>query len=292
MAAGDLVTADWQAEWSGLLFDGAQGVTSPFRTSSIEGLADLAGLNTSDRPRLRRHGIIPGDDFVAEREITWGLRIESSTTESTLAACDLLRAATAPGAPESPLVFRIPGIGGGAKCQVMARCRKRSIPTGMAYRVGIVEAALAFIATDPRIYGPAQSQTTTLPSGGGGLDVPADVPFVIGTAVTGGSIMATNSGTFDSPFTARIDGPCVNPRLIDLTHDRFIQFNTSLDVGEWLDINSDQRTVLFGGTASRYSTIGPGSAWFDLPPGTSEITFRAATNTAATMTLSWRSAWV
>lgn len=293
MAAGDQVTEDWQAEWSGLLFDGAVDSTALYQLVSVDGLADMPDLVTADRERLRRHGIIPGDDFLTDRETVWRIRVEGDTLEETLAGVDDLRRATAPGLDEGPLVFQFPGVADGVKAQVSARCRKRSIPMDQLYRVGIVEVLLMFGATDPRLYEAAEhEEQTTLPTGGGGLDIPADVPFVLGAAATGGSILADNDGTFDTPLMARIDGPATNPRLIDVTHDRFLQFNLSLAAGEWLEIDSEARTVMLNGTASRYYTIAAGSTWFDLEPGTNEVTFRASTSSAATLTLSWRSAWV
>lgn len=292
MAVGDLVVQDWQAEWDGVLFDGATE-DSPIQIVSVEGLADMPELTTADRERLRRHGTIPGDDFLGPRSTTWTLRVEGDDDDTTRAACDALRGATIPGRDESPLVFQIPGVAGARKCRMMARCRRRSIPMEQLYRVGIVEAVLEFTATDPRLYGEDQRvETSSLPSAGGGLDVPAAVPFVIGTATTGGSIFAVNDGTFDTPLTARIDGPADNPRIIDVTNDRAIQFDLSLAAGEWLEIDTEARTVMLNGTTSRYYSIATGSEWFDLGKGTTEITFRASTSTAATLTLTWRSAWV
>lgn len=292
MATGDLVVMGWQAEWSGLLFDGATD-QSPYQLTAVEGLGDMPELRSADRSRLRRHGLIAGDDFVKGATSTWSIRIEGVDAASTYAAANALERATIPGRAEMPLVFWLPGIADDGKRRMGVRCRHRSIPKDNAYRVGIVEAQLQFDATDPRIYEDSMHvETASLPTAGGGLDVPTAVSWVIGTAVTGGSIFATNSGSFTTPLSARIDGPADNPRLIDVTNDRALQFNTSLAAGEFLTIDSDARTVLLNGSASRYYTIAAGSEWFDLDPGTTEITFRAATTTAAALTLQWRSAWV
>lgn len=285
MPAGDLITGDWQIEWGGILLGSAD-----FGITEVVGLADLPGVITADRDRLRSHGSIAGDDFLVGRTVEIGLRVEGTDPFANVA---LLAASTMPGSAESPLVFRIPGIAGGRKARLGARCRARSVPTGLEFVVGAIAARLQFFATDPRIYDAVDTVASVLlPSGGGGLDVDVVLPATLNAQTQSGAMFVANDGNFAAPWSARIDGPCLNPIIRNVTDGTFLGFTIDLAAGEWLDIDtSGARAVTLNGTTSRYYTIQPGSTWWDFAPGTTELAFRASTTTAAQLTVTSRSAW-
>ena len=69
--------------------------------------------------------------------------------------------------------------------------------------------------------------------------------------------------------------------------------NSTLQEGEFLVIDTDARSVLLQGTASRRSTMLPGSDWFALKPGATPVLFRARDYApAARLTAEWRDAWL
>ncbi len=289
MAAGDLITADWQMEWRGLLFG-----PNPYGITEVQGLADLPGLVTADRDRLRAHGQIAGDDFLTGRTVEVGFRIEGSSSADTFDQATALAAVTAPGEAESPLVFQIPGVAAGTKAYLNARVRARSLPIDRLYQVSVLGGRFQFYATDPRLYSLVQStQTVSLPTAGGGLPVEVDVPATLLAVADSGSILVQNNGNFRAPWSFRINGPAVNPTVRNVTEGLYLGFNITLAAGEYLDVATGptQRSVILNGSESRYYTLQAGSTWWDFRPGETEVAFRAATDTAATLTVYSRSAW-
>ena len=102
----------------------------------------------------------------------------------------------------------------------------------------------------------------------------------------------SNEGNFTANPTFTFAGPVTNPRVDNLTHDQSLSFTTTVADGDTLVVDTEQRTVLLNGTASRYSTLDFGSDWIEFQPGINEIRYQAATTTTTTMTTTWRSAWV
>jgi len=117
-------------------------------------------------------------------------------------------------------------------------------------------------------------------------------PFTFGAVSTGGALNLANNGNFFSNHPITIEGPVTNPRVESLTQGKTLAMDIVLGVGETLVLDAESRTVLLNGTASRYNTLTTESEWFDLQPGNNEVRFQAATPTAATMTITWRSSWV
>lgn len=289
MAAGDLVVADWQVEFRGMLCGGDQ----PAALARVEGLVDMPPVRSSDQILLRRHGAHPGDDYTDSRQIILSYELNAADNTTFAELVEELQRAYRPGGVEEPLVFRIPGVADGAKARVWCRPRRRVMPIDVAWYYRLPIAQIELVATDPLIYADALSQgSCSLPSAGGGLTFPLTFPRTYGAVSTGGTITAVNGGSFDTDVTFRIDGPAVNPRIESLTAGKTIAVNISLAAGEYLVIDTKARTVLLGGTTSRYSFLDTDSRWFSLAPGTNEISFRAATSTVATLTATWRSAWV
>lgn len=292
------ISQDWQLQYRDLLI----GPDSPYDAPVIDGLAAIPELRSNDRARLRRHGELAGDDFLGGRTLTLTLAFKdpADCTEATLDQVfgqnmHALRLAFRPGEAEEPLSLQIPGVAWGAPGPVRVNCRPRRMAATIDRRWGrrVPAFAVELHATDPRIYDDAeQTGLAALPSPSGGLTFPVTPPLVFGTVSTGGTILADNAGTFPTPVQFRIDGPVTNPRVENVTLGRALQLTYTLDASEHLLIDSDTRTVMLGGTASRYSALGEAPEWFDLAPGVNEIKFSALTATAGTLTASWRSAWI
>lgn len=284
------ITQDWQLEYNGLLL----GAGTNYRISSYEGLASIPDIRASDRTRLRRHGMLPGSDFLGGRSIVLNFIVLADTESEFSAAMQAFKLALMPCTDEMPLSFQIPAaVGAGGVKVANVRARRIAAPINRRWAVLAPEVAVEFFATDPRIYADTQQYlAASLPIAGGGATFNATFNWVFGTVTGAGSIQANNSGTFPTPVELVIAGPVTNPRIENLTQDKTLAFTLTLATGESLTVNTDTRTVMLNGTASRYSSLDSGSEWFDLQPGINEIRFAASTNTAATMTAYWRSAWV
>ena len=285
--SGELISSDWQAEFRGLLL----GTGTNYNIIAISGLGDQPALVTSDRERLRRDGLIAGDDFLQGRSVLLELEIVETASTTFDDALDALMTATAPGQAEQPFVFKIPGIAGGSAARINARPRKRSVPVNMAFHNKLAGVVVELEATDPRIYADvASSEFTTLPSAGGGLNFDLTFPISFGAVSVGGTITAVNAGTYSTPVVFRVQGPCTNPRIENTTTSQTMAIAIDLSANEFLLIDTETRSVLLNGTASRFSLFS--GQWWNLDPGTSSVNFRASTDSNATMSMSWRSSWV
>jgi hypothetical protein len=281
--------SDWQLQYGSLLI----GDGTAFEIDNIQGLADQPDLRTSDRTRLRRHGMLPGDDFLGGRSVIVQLEVFGQDDATFQANLNTLKAAFTPGSAEQVAQFQVPGIcAAGSPRQFSARPRKLALPIEQRFLYRQPIATVELFATDPRIYDATQqTQTVGLPSAGGGLTFNATFNLVFGAVSTGGTINAVNAGNFAAPWTARIDGPCTNPSIQNVGTGETLGFTISLALGESLYIDTDARTVLLGNTANRYNTLTT-AQWFDLAPGTTQLNFRAVTGTSAQLTANWRSAWL
>jgi Phage tail protein len=282
------VANDWEMAYGSLLI--ADG--SAFSIKDIDGLADQPDLRTSDRTRLRRHGMLPGDDFLAGRSVVVDVEIFGADDATFASAVGTLKQALSPGSDEAPLTFKVPGVAGGGIRRLNGRPRKLALPVEEKFFYRQPIASVEFFATDPRLYDDAQqSQAVGLAAGVAGHTWNNTWNWSWGGASTSTSIFAVNAGTFATPFVVRFDGPVTNPSIENVATGEKLAMTLTLGVGEWLDIDTDARTVLLGGTASRFSNLTQAN-WFDLKPGTTELRFGGTTAGSPQMTATWRSAWL
>ncbi len=83
MAAGDLVVANGQYEFNGLLF----GSATSFITTKVDGLLGMPSTDVSDIDRLLEHGSIPGAIRIQKRTVSIDMSIIGTplgTTETNL----------------------------------------------------------------------------------------------------------------------------------------------------------------------------------------------------------------
>ena len=289
MAAGDLITTDWEMEYNGLLMGGE----TDYNIRAISGLLDMPDIVSADQSRLRRHGLRAGDDFLQGRAVTITLEVYGSTAPLFASAVQALKLAFRPGQAEIPLVFQIPAICNGVKFQVNARPRRVSWPVNMEHFFRKPELVVEFYATDPRLYAAAVGQNSaSLPTAGGGLSFNATPDFSFGATSTGGELTLTNNGTFSTPVVFRIHRPVQTPTLIHNGLGGELELGITVANGDFLVLDSASRTVLLNGTADRYYTLAADSVWFDLEPGDNYISFRGATTDVGSITATYRSAWV
>ena len=289
MAAGDLITADYEMEFRGLLMGG----TTDYSITGIDGLLGLPDIVSADQGRLRRHGLRAGDDFLQGRSVVVAMEVYASTEAGYTTAIQELKEALRPGVAEVPLVFRLPSVAGGSPFRVDARVRRVSWPVTLGHFFRRDEITVEFYSTDPRLYANSLStDSATLPTAGGGLSFDATPDFSFGATSTGGELSLTNSGAWQTPVVFRIDGPVQTPRIIHNGLDKELELDLTVATGDYVLLDSESRTVLLNGTASRYSSLDSSSEWFDLEPGLNQISFRGATTAAGSIAATWRDAWV
>lgn len=288
MAVGDLVTEDWGFEYRGFAFGG----TSDFLIApGVTGLADNPDVATSDRRRLRRHGLHPGDDWLLGREIIIPVEItadDTTTWESNLSAIKQAMNVD-PDAGEDALVFQVPGVAGGGKRLVYARPRGYTVPVDLNYYYEIPIVTLRFETTSPDILDSTATTVTSpiLTGGSSGASWSFTWPLTWGTLFTT-SFFTTNTGTRAAEWTATIPGPVTNPYLTHVGQGRTLEFTIDIPAGNTLTVDSATRTVLLDGSANRYSTLT--GTWWTLTPGSNELSYGADAGTS-TVEIVYRSTW-
>lgn len=286
MAAGDLITRDWQCELNGLLL----GEGTPYGVLSLDGLDDLPEVRSFDDPRAGDHGAYRGTDLAGVRVVTVELDIVATPTVAFSDAVNALQAATVVQSAETPFAWQRPGR---PKQQVFARPRRRALPDDLAFQMGFGRATVQLLATDPRVYAQAISTGQTgLPSAAGGRTYPRTYPLTYGAVSSANSILAVNAGNFAALPVLLITGPVDTPTVLHTTSGRFLKFALQLTAGDTLTVDLDAKSVLLNGTASRRTALTADSSWWELAPGDNTVQYTAAATTASTLTVTWRSAWL
>jgi hypothetical protein len=153
-------------------------------------------------------------------------------------------------------------------------------------------------AADPRRYGTTlQTGTTGLPATTGGLTFPVTFPVAFSAVTVSGQINAVNSGSLDTRPIITIAGPVVAPTVSALYPDgtvRQLAYSLDLASGDSLVIDTDAHTVVLNGGVSRRRFMTVSAGWPTIPAGsTVNYQFQSSTyNASATLTATWRSAWM
>ena len=289
MAAGDLITMDYQYEWGQTLLFG-DGTT--IDVDEIDGLDDLPAIATSDTSRDADWGSDAGNDMPRDRSVTISGEFVAGTDAELAATLDALRDGFLGNDDVKAFVWRHPGEG---KRLIWARCRRRSIPTTLRRALRFPVWGVQLVAVDPRIYSAVEySVSTSRTTAGSGFTPPFTPPFTLG-ASTAGTVRVTNAGSVDAPWTGRLNGPLTNPVITNRTTGERLAFTANgglvLGAGEYVAIDSAARSVLLAGTASRRSQLSLDSRWWSLPPGDTDIELTADAGTG-TLSVSSRSAWL
>jgi hypothetical protein len=297
MASGDLITADYMCHYGGELLSGG-GVAIGQGTNGVEIVRidpwSNAPIRSSDINRPLADGQFPGEDYNAGRFIVIDFELWGSTDAELADNWEKVLQFTRRRRDERDLVFRIPGWDDDFYC--LARPRAR---TGLVYDTPTIvgrraTGSVQFYATDPRLYGNTlQLQQGGLAVASGGLTFNATANFVFGSSGSSGILDCTNEGIYPSFANFVITGPVTNPSIENqsLSTIKTLEFIGTVNTGETLEINSQDRTVLLNGTASRYSWLDDPTQWFRLQNGSNDIVFRGTSAGSPTLDVEWRDAW-
>lgn len=273
-----------QIQWGELLF----GPGTQYAVTTISGLDDLPDIRTEDVARPGQHGDYTGPDYTEARTIQLGLGLRGDDPDDLRALSIALRNATQPQAQPAPLQFLDQGV------LVYGKVRKRSIPYDAEYLWRLGDAALEIYCADPYLYGlDEQSVSTTAYSPAAGRTYPLVFPRAYGSAGTSGRVTAVNNGAATAFPVLRLDGPVANPSIEQVTTGSTLTLDASLQVGEFLLIDTRSRAVLLMGTSPRRSWVRGGSTWPLLKPGSNEIAYRGsalpgAPGQSSLLTVTWR----
>lgn len=289
MAAGDLITTEWQLEWRGMMLGYP---ASSVAVTDLSGWLSRPTLRSQSSNRPGRHGTRAGQQRAAGRLVEVELTVIDDDVD---ALRDLREACYVDEAPaEEPLVI---WAGTDEPQMVTARIERMDIPTDHEFSVGHHRATIQWAASDPRRYGlAAQSAMVGLPSPPvDGLEWPAEFPLDFGMGRSAGEALAANDGDAASWPVLTVTGPAPGPIIREVGGPGLLVFAPSYTVSstQQMVIDTDARTVMVGGVSRRDQLVT--AQWFPLPrKSVTRVGFDAAGaySPAAHLTVSWRSAWM
>lgn len=178
--------------------------------------------------------------------------------------------------------------------QVFGRPRPFSFNPEMLVNVGYVVAVAGFHLSDALHYDvtPKQINLQMIRQNvGGGFRVPFTVPILTdpGNSRNG---FATNLGSASAPFTARVNGPVVNPVVSGPGWDLVLDY-TILE-GDWVEVDTRRHTVTSQSGANLSGSLARGSRLSSarLKPGRNEIQFEGTDSTGiSNVSITWFDAY-
>lgn len=283
--------ADGQMDLNGLLIgkdtcfnwtaDGPRWWPAP----DVRALGDLARYGTD--------GVTPGRDLFGTQAMTVQVMILGDDDVDLGVKVDAWKAATA-----RTTTGTVPVRGNflGQTRLRYGRFRKAGdAELAQGFHVSAMKGAAQFVSFDPwTLSDTEENAATTRVMGGSGFTPPFLVPFTLGAA-TSGTLSVVNAGNTAAPWRAHLTGPILNPVIHDLTSGRVLDFRANggltLATGEYVDLDSSDRSVLFMGTADRRTLLAAQSRWWLFEPGTTLVQLTAESGDGE-LTVYWRSAYL
>lgn len=291
MAIGVLdVDHSWDID--GLLVGNATGAV--WKHVETKGL-DLPSYRISDQARPQGHGLFfLGPDYMDGRLVQQTIAMEGVYGATYQDAMDLVKQKMSPRSTEMLLRWR---YNQDPTRRLKVRPRRCEFSLDELTYHGLLVAHLEFMAADPLIYDDVETITTLNPSSTtGGLGFPHGFPHGFGST-TSTQQTVTNLGTAPTSIYGRVTasgGGISRWQLENLTTGFLWSMTITLNAGDFIDFDFNDRTVLLGGTASRSINVDrPGSTWWSLAPGDNVVSFKVDSvgGGTATVDLKDRSAW-
>lgn len=271
MALGDLLEANYDAEWQGFLFGSRVGLDLLW--SDTDGLAglDLPEWRNSDQP-ADGDGDMPGAERYEARIIdARGVQVFGRDTLDDLRDAMLRRTDD-----DSGIAFR--HMGPHPSIDKLAWVRPRAMRYVENQQSAINEAFvvdLTWKATDPRLY--SLTETTT--------------NYASATTHT-----IPNAGNVTAPFRLEVDGPCTGPRIRRADDSSLLVDFDGLTIpsGKTLVYSVRKRYALLDGVSKIGYAIDAASrpaSWWGIPPGGEGVAFAVDSGSTVARIYS-RSAWL
>lgn len=258
-----------QGEFNGWLF----GRTTVYRlTGDLKGWRDRPPNEAQDVPDPDSHGALSVRPLLARRTITFTGAIRAPREEIEAAVNALEQALPVlEDETELPLVFNDLGT----PFLVEGKINDVALPVDKQLRMGLGKLVLQWTCTDPRRYN-LDRTAINLP-----LGVPTALP---------------NAGNASTWPIIRIDGPVVNPVVVNATMGRQLSFNLTVLDGQRLTIDPKRRVAYItpGDTIVTGKLVGtsvPIRA-FVLGRGNNQATFTATSGGSIDAVALYRDAWL
>lgn len=290
MVAPTLNVEEYQYSDTGLVIN-ANNVALPFfDITSVQGL-DSAPPRTSMTDHEGFDGGFVDSLFESIRTVVVEGVIYASTTNMET-YLDSLKANFAQDNTNKPFYFQTDA----GQRMVFGKAQGLRYNKDQLRRLGMCNAQVQILCEDPRIYTPGlvTGQVALLSGSISGRGYNKSFNFGYGAPVTQGNLNILLAGNRTSPGTLRIDGPVVNPSIInDTTGDEF-DFNITLNTGDYITVNLANRSVTLNGSQNIRSSMTITGHWFLFQPGNNSFRIlgtQSPPTPAALLTASAYSAW-
>lgn len=168
-------------------------------------------------------------------------------------------------------VLESPELGGGKQSEVIIVAR----PLVNADRLnGVLDFDIQFRAPDPRKYSvdPTVSNSYLISGEDGGRVYNLVYNRVYGGEQDQSTALVTNTGDYDTYGVIRLHGPIDDPGAYHLDSARHISFpGVRLTVGEYIDINLQEKTIISESGISLRDRMSDDSRWFKFEVGDNRI---------------------
>lgn len=234
---------------------------------------------------VRRSGFTAGDSFSEGRVMTLTVIVSSQNPTQHSLDCDTLIGSFS----RKPTMFQVSESGRTRWCSVQRSAE--IIPNHLT--ASDTEFTVQVTSKDWRKFGGQLTSATGLPSSSGGYSYPLKYPFKIPAIVNAGQATLTNLGNETGPVWARIDGPCTGPviRHVGSGAQLILSSALTLNVGEFLLIDMEKRSILANGQASRSAFL-TSRGWSGFEPGPNTWQFTASSyNSASLLTVTANPSW-
>lgn len=275
-----------------LLFGQDDASVCEFYVTSLDGW-DGSDVKSTAVPRPNDHGSFPPVIYFDERKLTLNGTITGADAatrrrgEARIKAQLAALGGTVLRVQEAPFDRYLTVWSDGPMASVEGGGGTQPTKSALTFRF-----AQPLKAYDPVRYATTgQSIPITLPTSAGlGHGYPYGYPLSYGGGGSGDSLIV-NAGDISVWPQLRIDGPVVNPTVENVATGELLTLNITLGTGEWLDIDGRDEIVMLDGAAPRRTAVAAGSVFPTVPAGESLWQFRAATATAAVLTVSFNDGW-
>lgn len=268
-----------QVQLGNLTFNYVDASGVEWRLTSMQGWFDEPDNAAVQTQRTAAHGSYQTSTWMPGRTVTLNLVLRGPDIPTLETALNSI-GPDAPFTETSPLI--VPG-----NPWTFAYFRRSGVITKTMQGVW-ADVTLVLFASDPRRY--VYTAQPILGSLGGpepGLTLPLTLPATLPSWTPGGAVAGTLVGNFNAPWLAQINGYVVNPILTNNLTGDYLALNLTVNDGDYVVVDSLEKTVLYNGVTDRSGTILSGSRFFSLAPGAWSVQYTgtAGDNTHAVSSL-------
>jgi hypothetical protein len=224
--------------------------------------------------RPNDHGVTDSTNYYGARSIELIGQVVASNKADMWAALDDLKGSLVLGSTHI-LKFRREGLDFDEQATVRVDSTV-DVPLG-PMPSAFLQFGVSLLAADPRFYTTTQSQGSYDPTdtGSGGLSFNLDFELDFNSS-SGAQLSVDNEGNVNTPPVFVITGPVTNPIIDnDTTGQSIYTQGLELSTGDTIEIDTQSRTVLLGGTTARPDLIDVSQTdWFYLRPGVNLLRMR------------------